>query len=685
MDFLKRLFSPTVVKSYLGGTWTIVSGNDVTEKNLLGNNKEWVFIAVDKNANAVSSVRFKVMRYERNGDDQEVFDGPLVEFLENPAQGFSGKDLIYLSTAYKELCGNSFWEILPGGKVKPLIPIAVAPDISPTGQLLGYRYTGEGKERYIKPDKVLHDRYVDPRKPFWGVGRLEKIGGWVDTTAYANALLQKLWANGAHFGGFIETEEESEERIRIIKAGLVNDHVGVEKAGKWAVLPKGSKATPNTANLHTMQFQSLDEGYRDKILSAFGVPKTLIGFTTEVNRASAEASEYIYAKYTVKPIVDKFIDFLNNSVTPLFDTTGKYYFAYEEFVPENVEAKLKERELSLAGQAYRTVNEVRAELGLPPVQGGDTIYGSMGLPLGQKPPALPTGDPKDDKKPKKAAPPRARAMERKERLIEEIIEKAAGIPLPHIDRDAESHKTFVTRVDGYEKMLAEKVRDFNNRQERDVLLNLARITKAVAKTDLYDMEKEVGVLVDFVTPLLKGLITEQAIEEYLAQQFEGSFDPEASSLSHIVELAAKRMAQSYNDTTANLLKSALNDGIKAGETTAELAARVQEIYAFSDKVRAEAVARTESYYIANEGSREAYKQSGVVKSVRWYTSEDERVCEFCGPMDGRIVDINEVFFKKGDTFTGSDGKTMSMDYRTIDVPPLHTRCRCFVRPERIEV
>ena len=154
---------------------------------------------------------------------------------------------------------------------------------------------------------MLHDRYIDPRRPYWGVGKLEKIARWVDTSAYANEFLRLFFVNGASFGGFIETEEESEERIKLIKLGLHQEHGGVQNAHKWAVLPKGSKAPKATANMAEMQFNELDEKYRDKILATFGVPKTLVGFTTEVNRASAEASEYIFAKYKIKPIVDDLI------------------------------------------------------------------------------------------------------------------------------------------------------------------------------------------------------------------------------------------------------------------------------------------------------------------------------------------------------------------------------------------
>jgi hypothetical protein len=57
MDFLKRLFSPTVIKSYVGGTWTTSYPTDIDEKQLLESNKEWVYIAVDKNANEAGTSR----------------------------------------------------------------------------------------------------------------------------------------------------------------------------------------------------------------------------------------------------------------------------------------------------------------------------------------------------------------------------------------------------------------------------------------------------------------------------------------------------------------------------------------------------------------------------------------------------------------------------------------------------
>jgi hypothetical protein len=43
-------------------------------------------------AKAVAAVRFQVMCFERNGDDEQVFDGPMVDLLEAPAAGEARED-----------------------------------------------------------------------------------------------------------------------------------------------------------------------------------------------------------------------------------------------------------------------------------------------------------------------------------------------------------------------------------------------------------------------------------------------------------------------------------------------------------------------------------------------------------------------------------------------------------------
>lgn len=660
---------------------TILSG-DSSSAGLLANNKEWVFIAVDKVGKAVSSVRYKVMKYEKNGDDKEVFDGELVRFIEKPSQHFTGKDFSYLTTAYKELTGNAFWDIRDLKEIKPLIATKVQPITTKDGQLTGYKYTQGATVTSFALDEVAHDRYADPSNPYWGVGKLSKISKWVDTSVYANEFNRLFFVNGAQFGGFLETDEETMERIKLIKAGLLNEHTGVQNAHKMAVLPKNTKFVAATATMQDMQFSEMDDRTRDKILSGFGVPKTLVGLTTDVNRASAEASEYIFAKYTIQPIVDGYVNFLNEYIVPLFDKTGQFYISYDEFIPANSEITIRENQAALANGAYKTINEVRAEHGLPRISGGDFVYGSpFGAPIGSPEKSM-------EAKPAKTRSKKATKGDMSDAIAEkamDAIKNSKKNSKMNEDIDAVKHKEFVSRVTQYRKMMAEKIKDFNSKQQREVVARLNNITKAVVKDEIFDFSTEVEVMVDLVTPLLTGLLTEQAVKEWEDQEFTGAFNPTEENVAKIIADSASRMAKSYNDTTLTLIKTTLNDGIRNGESISQLTSRVADVYAFSDQSRALMVAHTETFYVANEASSLAYKQSGVVKTIRWYTAEDDRVCEFCGPLHGEIIDVESDFFEKGQVVHGADGGVLDLDYRSIDVPPLHSNCNCYIRPEEIVV
>ena len=91
---------------------------------------------------------------------------------------------------------------------------------------------------------------------------------------------------------------------------------------------------------------------------------------------------------------------------------------------------------------------------------------------------------------------------------------------------------------------------------------------------------------------------------------------------------------------------------------------------------------------ANGALKTAWQQSGVVKTLKWYTAENATVCPFCQAMDGKIISVDDNFFDNGESLTvgeGDNAQTMSLDYGDVETPPLHPRCRCFVRPEDVSI
>jgi Phage Mu protein F like protein len=159
------------------------------------------------------------------------------------------------------------------------------------------------------------------------------------------------------------------------------------------------------------------------------------------------------------------------------------------------------------------------------------------------------------------------------------------------------------------------------------------------------------------------------------------------STASALDRGISKLAGSYSETTLEQLKTVLTEKLnqKGGTNLKELTDAVAGIHSFADKRDAALIAKTESFRAANWANREAWKASGVVKTVKFYTAEDAEVCQFCAALDGEEISIDDDFYDAGDTIVGKDGGTMIANYGDIETPPIHPGCRCYIRPENISI
>jgi SPP1 gp7 family putative phage head morphogenesis protein len=185
----------------------------------------------------------------------------------------------------------------------------------------------------------------------------------------------------------------------------------------------------------------------------------------------------------------------------------------------------------------------------------------------------------------------------------------------------------------------------------------------------------------FAHPALEDLYRREGIA--VADEISGSFEATEARIRETVGRAVNLFARSYHEETVRLLRDALEEGITEGEGIDKLKRRIRDVGEFSSDVRALRVARTETFRIANLAGKEAYRQSGFTKLV-WFTASDEAVCEFCGPMDGKVVSIEENFFNKGESVRGADGGVLDLNYSDVEAGALHPNCRCRVVGRRAD-
>jgi SPP1 gp7 family putative phage head morphogenesis protein len=115
---------------------------------------------------------------------------------------------------------------------------------------------------------------------------------------------------------------------------------------------------------------------------------------------------------------------------------------------------------------------------------------------------------------------------------------------------------------------------------------------------------------------------------------------------------------SITQSTLEMLRYDIADAVENGISNEELAAALEESYAFSED-RAETIARTETAFADVGGNMAAYEEANVEKK-QWIVGAG--CCDECQALDQEIQPLDQPF-SSGD-----------------DAPPAHPNCRCDVIP-----
>lgn len=126
-----------------------------------------------------------------------------------------------------------------------------------------------------------------------------------------------------------------------------------------------------------------------------------------------------------------------------------------------------------------------------------------------------------------------------------------------------------------------------------------------------------------------------------------------------------------NSTTRDQLRGELNEGLAEGETTKQLAARVQKVFEFAKEYRSARIARTEVSDAENKGILDVWNKSGSVEYKEWlhggggFTPRPEHQA-----MSGEQVKMDELF---------SNGLLYAGD-QSANKPEEVCNCTCTILP-----
>jgi HK97 family phage portal protein len=307
---------------------------------------------------------------------EEVVEHPLLTLLRQVNPIHNAFDLWELTALYQEVHGSAYWHLRFDALGVPeeiwVLPSqSVTPRREPDSPRVvdEYVYRAGGQEQRFAPREVIQFRYPDPRDPYTsGLGPLRACFEQVALLADFAAMRKAIYDNHAIPAAVITPSEPlgKEERARL--EAQWNQKFRRGGAGRVLIGDSGLKIELLTRSLGDLAALADMRMTKEDICNAFGIPLAFL--TSDTNLANLQAAEHQHLAKTIAPRLRRRDEKLNEQLVPLFDPTGRLFVASDDPVPANRELRLRQDELDLR-HGVRTVNELRAERGLPHVPWGD--------------------------------------------------------------------------------------------------------------------------------------------------------------------------------------------------------------------------------------------------------------------------------------------------------------------------
>jgi len=543
-------------------------------------------------ATGMGEVKWRLYRGSERSERSQIDAHPILRLLDFANEFQTGQEIIELTSLHMDLAGKAYW-YLPKNQLGVPGEIWVLPPhlmkIVPSERefIKGYVYINGSEQIPFDKSEIIRFPMPDPVNPYGGIGYAQPASVELDSEAYAGKWNRNFFYNSARADAVLETEGKlSEEQYEQLRSQWKSQHQGLSKAHKIAILEGGLTYKQIQVSQKDMDFPNLRRQTRENLLFTFGMPLSVMGISENVNRANAEAGDYTFARWLIKPRLTRIKNKLNEQLLPMFPQAKGVEIDFDEVVPETIEQKKGLAESGVKA-GYMTINEGRKLTGLDPIPFGEQLL----IPMNMFPTPIT----------EMSAPP-----------VQEMVKGFSD------EQKEAKWRGYAVKTERQEQFFKTRLKTLFNEQEKDAIKFLREL--GTIPDSLFDSESTRDKFDIAFKPL---------IENVYVSAMEDSVSELKQLNQYALEWIAKRsltLATSINETTKREIRRQLALGLAEGESVPKLTKRIRTYYDDAHKRRAPMVARTETIAASNEGALRGYEEMGVTKS-EFYPSPG--ACDEC--------------------------------------------------------
>jgi HK97 family phage portal protein len=600
-----------------------------TQKDFLNayNLALYVNKAINKRAEKVSEINFIL---EKN--EEIIDDDPLLNLLSKPNKFHTGRQFIALYQKYKDIYGEVYVWLEPkmtfGGtdlKVAGLhllnpSQMEILYDATYTN-VVGYkRQTTEGKAITYKPEEIIFDFYPDPSNPLRGMSILRAGAKAISTEMELENYQVNVLKNGGKIEGIMNFKGDmSPTKLAELKDDYKKNYSEATKAGMPLFL--GGEADYKNIALNPTELSYLESkrSTLNDISVLTDVPKVLLSTAEDIKYDNAEVLMRIFLRDTVKPLMGALCEKLNEK-TELVPVG--YELTFNNPVPDDMDIVLQQNANGIQNY-YMTINEARANVGLDPIENGDTILAPFSVsPLGAEPPT-----PAENTAPA------------------ESKKKSFNHPLRDKDFRIKYWGEYIKKADKFEAKFQTELKKYLAGQKRRVVdkLNASQVNSfhKDLMDDVFHAGSEVKIGIKELKPLLETILLKAGNDAKTLVGAKTDFML-TGDIAGWIDKRASYFLGKINDTTLGQLKARLADHIQGNTNRDEFVSQIENLYGDISTGRAKTIARTEVGGYFQKGNYEGYKQAGVDIKI-WVAVMDDATRDSHAEADGEEVPMNMPF------------------------------------------
>lgn len=667
--------------------WTLPTLDSYTAEGYQGN--AIIYACIARKAETAAVAPLRAYSGERDKPTLLADDHLLARLVRRPNRYMSWFELQELLITYLELDGNCY---LYKAKPSPKAPCAglfpIRPDymrpVPKGGEIIGYVYERDGQRTPYMADEIIDVKYPDPTDLLDGLGRgkppLMAAAYVGDVDNSTTKFLKQFFDNAVVPFGLLKSKQKLlDAEVNRIRARIRAQYAGMGHWGDVMILDADAEYQRLGLSMQELGFDGLDARNEARICSVLKVPPILVGAKVGLDRstfANYGEARTSFWEDTMLPLYRRFEEQLNILLADT-DFSGLWLHYDLSQVPalrKDDTAKWETAVRAFLG-GVATRNEARSLAGLPPTGAEQDGFRAaneqqVGAPAITRTPPAVTGS----EEAAKATAPFALigtatrdtdgeieerlAIERKaSRRIADALDDQWSALRPETDED-------VTQMETRLAAAKRPLRDAIYQALRPAALLGVSAAQRAVETIIGTAPKQIGI---------NWTLVASYVLEWLNTY---SFD----------------LIDGIDQTTRDGLRAAMQRWVENGLPLSDL---IDEIVAMGlfDRARAELIASTEITRAYAQAQIMAWQQTGVVRSMRWNTANDERVCPVCAPLgglefgengavhgsigqqllSGLVTDLGRPFVHPGGS--GQAGRWQGHEF---EAPPAHPRCRCWI-------